>query len=47
VRPSAFAIAAPTTVIKGSPHPKLISVDYEQIGKDAKTLKTLFNGIYQ
>ena len=86
----AFAIAAPTTVIKASPHPnaakalaefmisdavqrllpnegiyagrsdiepphgnpplsriKLITVDYEQIEKDAKTLKTRFNEIYQ
>jgi len=86
----AFAIAAPTAVIKGAPHPnaakalaefmisdtvqkllpgegiyagrsdveppagnpplgqiKLISVDYEQIEKDAKTLKTRFNEIYQ
>ena len=86
----AFAIAAPTTVIKGSPHPnaakalaefmisdavqkllpsegiyagrsdveppqgnpplakiKLIPVDYEQVEKDAKSLKTRFNEIYQ
>jgi iron(III) transport system substrate-binding protein len=86
----AFAIAAPTTVIKGSPHPnaakalaefmisdavqkllpgegiyagrsdiepppgnpplakiKLMPVDYEQIEKDAKSLKTRFNEIYQ
>jgi hypothetical protein len=39
VRPSAFAIATPTTVIKDSPH--------EQIENDAKTLKTRFNEIYQ
>ena len=86
----AFAIAAPTAVIKGSPHPnaakalaefmisdavqkllpgegtyagrsdveppagnpplsqiKLIPVDYEQVEKDAKSLKTRFNEIYQ
>jgi len=86
----AFAIAAPTVVIKGAPHPnaakalaefmisdavqkllpgegtyagrsdveppagnpplsqiKLISVDYEQVEKDAKSIKTRFNEIYQ
>ena len=86
----AFAIGAPTVVIKGAPHPnaakalaefmisdavqkllpsegiyagrsdvepppgnppiaqiKLMPVDYEQIEKDAKTLKTRFNEIYQ
>jgi len=86
----AFAIAAPTVVIKGAPHPnaakalaefmisdtvqkllpgegiyagrsdveppagnpplgqiKLMPVDYDQIEKDAKTLKTRFNEIYQ
>jgi iron(III) transport system substrate-binding protein len=86
----AFAIAAPTAVIKGSPHPnaaralaefmisdtvqkilpgegiyaarsdvepppgnqpiaqiKLMSIDYDQIEKDAKSLKTRFNEIYQ
>ena len=86
----AFAIGAPTVVIKGAPHPnaakalaefmisdavqkllpgegiyagradiepppgnppiaqiKLIPVDYEQVEKDAKALKTRFNEIYQ
>ena len=86
----AFAIPAPTAVIKGSPHPnaakalaefmigdtvqklfpgegiyagrsdvepppgnpplgqiKLMTVDYDQIEKDGKTLKTRFNEIYQ
>ncbi len=86
----AFAIPAPTAVIKGSPHPnaakalaefmisdavqklfpgegiyaarsdvepppgnpplgqiKLITVDYDQIEKDAKSLKARFNEIYQ
>ena len=86
----AFAIAAPTAVIKGSPHPnaakalaefmisdavqkilpgegiyaarsdvepppggqpmaqiKLMPIDYDQIEKDAKSLKTRFNEIYQ
>jgi iron(III) transport system substrate-binding protein len=86
----AFAIGAPTVVIKGAPHPnaakalaefmisdavqkllpgegiyagrsdveppagnppisqiKLMPVDYEQIEKDAKSLKTRFNEIYQ
>lgn len=86
----AFAIGAPTVVIKGAPHPnaakalaefmisdavqkllpgegiyagrsdvepppgnpplaqiKLMRVDYEQIEKDAKSLKTRFNEIYQ
>jgi len=86
----AFAIPAPTVVIKGSPHPhaakalaefmisdaiqklfpgegiyasrsdvepppgnpplgriKLIPVDYDQIEKDAKSLKTKFNEIFQ
>jgi iron(III) transport system substrate-binding protein len=86
----AFAIGAPTVVIKGSPHPnaakalaefmisdavqkllpgegiyagrsdveppagnppisqiKLMPLDYEQIEKDAKALKTRFNEIYQ
>jgi len=86
----AFAIGAPTVVIKGAPHPnaaktlaefmisnavqkllpsegiyagrsdvepppgnppiaqiKLMPVDYEQIEKDAKALKTRFNDIYQ
>jgi iron(III) transport system substrate-binding protein len=86
----AFAIGAPTVVIKGAPHPnaakalaefmisdtvqkllpgegiyagrsdveppagnpplgqiKLMPIDYEQIEKDAKTLKTRFNEIYQ
>jgi len=86
----AFAIGAPTGVIKGAPHPnaakalaefmisdavqkllpgegiyagrsdiepppgnppiaqiKLIPVDYEQVEKDAKALKTRFNEIYQ
>ncbi|HEU5321500.1 MAG TPA: extracellular solute-binding protein, partial [Methylomirabilota bacterium] len=86
----AFAIAAPTAVIKGSPHPhaakalaefmigdavqrlfptegiyaarsdvapppgnlplgqiKLIPVDYDQVEKDAKALKTRFNEIFQ
>ena len=85
-----FAIAAPTAVIKGGPHPnaakalaefmisdtvqklfpgegiyaarsdvepppgnpplaqiKLLAVDYDQIEKDAKALKTRFNEIYQ
>jgi iron(III) transport system substrate-binding protein len=86
----AFAIGAPTVVVKGAPHPnaakalaefmisdavqkllpsegiyagradieppagnppisqiKLIPVDYEQVEKGAKTLKTRFNEIYQ
>ena len=86
----AFAIGAPTVVIKGAPHPnaakalaefmisdavqkllpgegiyagrsdveppagnpplgqiKLMPIDYEQIEKDAKSLKTRFNEIYQ
>jgi iron(III) transport system substrate-binding protein len=86
----AFAIGAPTVVIKGAPHPnaakalaefmisdavqkllpgegiyagrsdvepplgnppiaqiKLMPVDYEQVEKDAKALKTRFNEIYQ
>jgi iron(III) transport system substrate-binding protein len=86
----AFAIAAPTAVIKGSPHPnaakalaefmvgdavqkilpgegiyaarsdvepppgnqpiaqiKLMPIDYDQIEKDAKSLKARFNEIYQ
>jgi iron(III) transport system substrate-binding protein len=86
----AFAIGAPTVVIKGAPHPnaakalaefmisdtvqkllpgegiyagrsdveppagnlplgqiKLMAIDYEQIEKDAKMLKTRFNEIYQ
>jgi iron(III) transport system substrate-binding protein len=86
----AFAIGAPTVVIKGAPHPsaakalaefmigdtvqkllpgegiyagrsdveppagnpplgqiKLVPIDYEQIEKDAKMLKTRFNEIYQ
>jgi iron(III) transport system substrate-binding protein len=56
----AFAIGAPTVVIKGAPHPNaakalaefmigdaVIPVDYEQVEKDAKALKTRFNEIYQ
>jgi iron(III) transport system substrate-binding protein len=86
----AFAIAAPTVVVKGSPHPnagkalaefmigdavqklfpgegiyaarsdvepppgnpplgkiKLLSVDYDQVEKESKALKTRFNEIYQ